>query len=610
MNSIILHISDLHVSLDKKIGGEMNKHDSYLDTSEQNESSFLFIDKFINALKRDYKTSELNIYLLITGDITNEGEKKEFDFALVYLNRIIEELNIKKENILLLPGDHDLHRRSIINLLAENDKSTMQEINISKYNNFSNFYFELLGRKFDPNKIVFDVLEIENSFILLGLNSCTKIDLVQKLGNVPINQFEIELNTITTKSDLKAIVCVHHNLSSSYENKNNGQWDSDNRESFLQKLLSHDIGFVFTGNEHSNSCKSLFLGDIMTSDSGCFSSKSWDTTFKVYDIFTEGDILLKNTIYSLHKPNNNDSKYEWDTRKNKVFSQPEEFTIFKKSPPLLEEEINELPSSVISEAPKLGSEVIANELKVYFSEKYTNGLYKKVKDLKLFHSGHFHWSETSRAHNWIDVSKLIEDKENLDFVKSAIVDVIEDNKLENIDLIIGLGYEGNIIASRAAIKFNKPYSFLPYSYRHDEHHHFENELNFDNSTKNFKKVLIITDVVNDGRTIRKLINKRQKKFFTDVDKVYVVSLFYTGYSVLNFNILNFNFIKTIPNYDIENDEEVNNIEFYTVKSIAVEKCPFGKDFRESCLIVKDGLGCVNLFYDETKYIKDDQLLKS
>lgn len=603
MDSIILHISDLHVSLDKKIGGEINKHDSYLDTSDQNEASFLFIDRFTNALKRDYRISELRIYLLVTGDITNEGEKKEFDFALIYLNRIITALNIKKENILVLPGDHDLHRRSIMNLLADNDKSTIKEINISKFKNFSNFYNELLEKEFDPNKIIFDVLEIENSFILLGLNSCTKIDLVQKLGNVPIKQFEEELISITSKKTLKAIACVHHNLTSSYENKNNGQWDTDNRESFLQKLLSHDIGFVFTGNEHSNSCKSLFLGDIQTSDSGCFSSKSWDTTFKVYDIFKEEDVLLKNRIYSLHKPNINDFKYEWDTRKNKVFSQPEEFIIFKKNPPLIEDEINELPYKVLVEENKLDSEIINQEPKVYYSEKYTDGLYNKVKNLKLFHSGHFHWSETSRAHNWIDISKLIEDKENLDFVKSAIVDVIEDAKLENIDLIIGLGYEGNIISSRAAIKLNKPYSFLPYSYRHDEHHHFENELNFDNSSKKYKNILIITDVVNDGRTIRKLINKRQKVFFNYVDKVYVISLFYTGYSTLNFDILNFNFIKTIPNYDIENDEEVNNIEFYTVKSITVEKCPFGKDFRESCLIVKDGLGCVNLFYDETKYIK-------
>ncbi len=102
-----------------------------------------------------------------------------------------------------------------------------------------------------------------------------------------------------------------------------------------------------------------------------------------------------------------------------------------------------------------------------------------------------------------------------------------------------------------------------------------------------------------------MIKNREDTFFNNVEKVYVISLFYTGQSKLNNNILNFDFIKTIKDYDIQNDVEVNNIEFYTVKSLMVEKCPYGDDFREKCLIVKDKLGCVNLFYDESKYLEKD-----
>lgn len=69
--------------------------------------------------------------------------------------------------------------------------------------------------------------------------------------------------------------------------------------------------------------------------------------------------------------------------------------------------------------------------------------------------------------------------------------------------------------------------------------------------------------------------------------------------------MNFDFIKIIFGYDIENDEEVNNIEYFIVKFLKVEKCLYGKDFRKSCLIVKDNLGCVNLFYDELKYLKKE-----
>lgn len=605
MNSIILHISDLHVSLDKKIGGKINEHDSYLDTSSNEEPSNLFIEKFISTIKRDFLN--LKIYLLITGDTTNGGEIKEFKYAGKFLDRIITQLKIKKENILLIPGDHDINRRSIENLLEKNENSSFEEINEAKYKNFSKFYFELLNKDFDANKVIFDTLVIEKSFSLLGINSCTKLDLTNKVGNVPTIKFETELLALSLPKSYKKIACFHHNLTSSFEDKNNGQWDSANRQAFLNKLLNLGIEFIFTGNEHTNSCKSINFGEFTTSDSGCLTSKKYDTTFKVYKVLLTDDIVLKNSIYSLQKTNGNDSSYEWDVRTNSTFKQPEEFTIFRKEPPKLDDEITEIPdiepTQLSSETNKSISSFKNGSNNIYYNEEFTDVLYNKVKKLNLFHSGHFHWSETSRAHNWIDTSKLIENKKNLDFAKNAIIDVIEKKDLANkVELIIGLGYEGNIISTKAAIKFNKPYTFLPYSYRDDEHHKYEKELNFINYDKKFKNVLIITDVVNDGRTIRKLIQNRQESFFKYVDKIYVISLFYTGQSKLNHNILNFDFVKSIPEYDMENDVEINNIEYYTVKSLMVEKCPYGNDFREKCLIVKDNLGCVNLFYDETKYI--------
>jgi orotate phosphoribosyltransferase len=605
MDSIILHISDLHISLDKKIGGEINNHDSYLDTSSNEEPSFFFIDKFISTIKKEFPNYK--IYLLITGDTTDRAEIKEFEYALKFLDKIINELDIHKENILLIPGDHDLNRRSIENLLEEKEDSSLEEVNNAKFKNFKKFYHALLGKCFDPNKIIFDYLLVENSINLLGINSCTKLNLTNKLGNIPIQRFEEELNLISISEKQKHIACFHHNLTSSYENKNNGQWDLDNRQSLLDKLLTNGIEYIFTGNEHSNSSKKIFTGEITTSDSGCLSSKKYDSTFKVYNISITEDVILKNNIYSLQKTNGNDSLYEWDIRTNKTFSQPENFIIFKSTPPQLDEltEIfSEETNQENTQYNKPVKETQETESNIYYNKEFTDVLYDKVKELNLFHSGHFHWSETSRAHNWIDTSKLIEDKENLSFAKNAIIDVIEKKNLsDKIDLIIGLGYEGNIISSKAIIKFNKPYAFLPYSYRYDEHHKYENKLNFDNSKNDFKNILIITDVVNDGRTIRKLIKKRQNEFFENVENIYVISLFYTGQSVLNHNILNFDYLKEIPGFDIENDDEVNNIEFYTIKSLKVEECPYGNDFRETCLIVKDNLGCVNHFYDESKYLK-------
>ena len=344
----------------------------------------------------------------------------------------------------------------------------------------------------------------------------------------------------------------------------------------------------------------------MISDSGPLTSKKNDSAFKIYEIELTDDIILTNKIYGLIKTGAFENPYHWEQRNNSHCKQDEAIRVFIKNTPDVTDDITEILSEEnIDTEESLNiqtSGFTLNEKNIYYNPLYTDVLYNKVKELNIFHTGHFHWSETSRAHNWIDISKLIENKENLNFLKNAVIDVLEAKiQTENIDLIIGLGYEGNILATKLAIKYNKPYSFLPYSYRHHEHHSTETELNFENDQKLFKNVLIITDVVNDGRTIRKLIKKRQKDFFSNVDKTYVISLFYTGESILNNNILNFEFIKSIKDYDLLTDEEVNNIEFYTVKSLKVEKCPHGKNFREECLIYKDELSCVNLFYDEKKY---------
>src|SRR5690606_28921541 len=127
MNSVILHISDLHVSLDKKIGGGLNNHDSYLSTNPDEEKSHHYIDKFIASVLNSHTNQK--VYLLITGDITNTGEKKEFDFAKKFIERVIKGLDINKTNILMIPGDHDINRRDLTNLLADNENSSQDEIN-------------------------------------------------------------------------------------------------------------------------------------------------------------------------------------------------------------------------------------------------------------------------------------------------------------------------------------------------------------------------------------------------------------------------------------------------------------------------------------------------
>jgi orotate phosphoribosyltransferase/3',5'-cyclic AMP phosphodiesterase CpdA len=607
MNKIILHISDLHVSLKQDFDGTDINVDSYL-LAQEGDESLLFIERFLDFTLKE--TADCEIHLLITGDITNRGEQIEFEFAKKYLDIIVEKLSIDKDKILLIPGDHDLNRREIKNQVANNPESTLENINEAKFGNFKKFYKSFLNKDFDPNSIIIDNLVIQEKIQLLGINSAYKIDLKQKDGAISLEKFEEEFKQYDKDKGIKNIFCCHHNVLSSHEDKKSGQWEPSNRARLLSKLQEKSINFIFSGNEHTSSLEKYGQGEITVSDSGPLTSKNHDSAFKIYIINIDDNITLTNKIYGLVKTGAFDHPYHWEQRSNIHCRQDDTLNIFIKESPKVEGEITELVSDSHSshkeeEVVELTQENKPPQVNTYYNSRFTDDLYKKVKELKIFHTGHFHWSETSRAHNWIDVSKLMENKNNLNFLQDAIIDVL-DTKIEadNIDLIIGLGYEGNILATKTAIKFNKPYTFLPYSYRHHEHHKSENQLNFDNNSQIFKSVLIVTDVVNDGRTIRKLIKKREEEFFSKVEKIYVISLFYTGEFTLNNNILNFDFIKNISEYDLLSDEEVNNIEFYTVKKLKVEKCPYGRNFREECFIYKDELSCVNLFYDEARYLKD------
>ncbi len=45
----------------------------------------------------------------------------------------------------------------------------------------------------------------------------------------------------------------------------------------------------------------------------------------------------------------------------------------------------------------------------------------------------------------------------------------------------------------------------------------------------------------------------------------------------------------------------SRIEYYFVLDLKVEKCPYGENYRDECLIMREpSLGCVHRFYDEKK----------
>lgn len=598
MKKAIIHLSDLHVTSHKDSNGDLIRQqniNSFFSTDPQNEETEAYLNLIISYISDNYKDTEF--YLIITGDITDKGLVEEYEKSTKILNKLINALKIDKNKTLLVPGDHDVNwdecKKSYDN---SPDKETTKAYDhhddkLKLYKNFVDTFYN--DTSFDAKKAISRSMDFENEILFHGINSNFKVGTKPAHGFVPIEKIKAE---ISASNNSKPIIAVfHHNFKADYEDHAIGQWDKMNLNEIKRVLQSNDTRAVFYGNEHTpSSTIEKQLGFSSCGSLGCKKSKT--RSFKIYKLNNEskGINLEIDLITQRDHGNHSNFKIGYFDKETKPQNELKNIIIKEATVQLDVLKINE-------ELPHSNNNIVTPQIDVNFR----NGLFNIIKEKKLFHSGHFHWSETSRAHNWIDVTRILNNYQDLSLAKDAVIDLIYnniENQGDNFDFIIGLGIEGNILSTKVAIKYDKPYSFLPYSYRYQDHNASEQDLCFKNDNE-YNSILIITDVVNDGRTIRKLIHKqgRAVDFFKNVNKIYVVSLFYTGDEIhKNPSILNLD-EKKIAEKEIKGDHLEGRIKFYYVLDLKVEKCPYKENYREECIIMKEpSLGCVHKFYDEKK----------
>ncbi|UKS27295.1 metallophosphoesterase [Paenibacillus sp. HWE-109] len=100
----IVHLSDLHIS-DREDGKTSNLRNALIrDLVDRTQSQSLKIDA-----------------IAVTGDsVDRGGSVGAFQIAEEYYKQLIHALNIEKENVLFVPGNHDYPRRTAIQVLLEN----------------------------------------------------------------------------------------------------------------------------------------------------------------------------------------------------------------------------------------------------------------------------------------------------------------------------------------------------------------------------------------------------------------------------------------------------------------------------------------------------------
>ena len=211
----ILHLSDMHTRCDVQF-----------DYS-------VVLDPLVSRLRKDRDERGLRPELLIlSGDIAWSGNKDEYELAHEFLSKVCSELDISKDAVFIVPGNHDVDRDEYT--IAEQTKTfqyeNMRELNqdienkksrkhlfrgLGRYSDFINENYSHLEGTHDalfPYVLTYATSE-GKILALMGLNSAWLSRYSPDKEKVAIGQYQVvmALEALKEKGDFDlGFVNYHH----------------------------------------------------------------------------------------------------------------------------------------------------------------------------------------------------------------------------------------------------------------------------------------------------------------------------------------------------------------------------------------------------------------
>lgn len=229
-----LHLSDLHLIY-------------------KNYETDVMRISFFDYLKKIFKDKV--DCLFITGDITHQGQEYT-DEVVEFLNEIVTSLNISKDNIYMIPGNHDIKRTKLMGnvikgLLSEDDcKKAINEIDEESFDvlfkgqqGFVTLYERFLEREYPKNNIHF-VIKTEE-YNVIHINTCLIAggDNVEGKILVGLQNILNVMREISSEKDKVTFAIGHHTV--------NCLNDAE-KGSFLNRLSDNEVDFYLSGHVHKS----------------------------------------------------------------------------------------------------------------------------------------------------------------------------------------------------------------------------------------------------------------------------------------------------------------------------------------------------------------------
>lgn len=226
----LIHLTDLHLETETNI---TNK-----------------IESLCSVIKNELSVANKK-YLVISGDIVNHGEARQYKKAKEILKKILNDGNIDK--LIMVPGNHDcnfnydnqIRRNSINNIdyntLGDDGSVIKQAIKVQK--DFWEFYSEF--NDLPDNNLAYKILDSVNglSISFVCFNTAWMSNIKEKVGSLffPVKELEVDGDN----TDI-SISVFHHPVDWFSPNKT-----TNNRNEF-QDYIDSISNIKLIGHEHDN----------------------------------------------------------------------------------------------------------------------------------------------------------------------------------------------------------------------------------------------------------------------------------------------------------------------------------------------------------------------
>jgi WD40 repeat protein/predicted MPP superfamily phosphohydrolase len=229
-----IHLSDIHFNFEN------------YDTMRMRSRTFKYLEKI--GIQFDF--------MVITGDFRYK-DSAYTDKTIDFINRVLEILMLDKDNLFIVPGNHDVKRTSRrtklikgilssddpceeVNKLDNEDLETYNEL-MSGQEEFFAFYQKVLGKEYPRDDLHFVIKR--NGYNIIHVNTCfvSGYDNEDKEACLLIGQKKLNLALQNIDPNVFSIAIGHHSIDC---------LKPEERERFMNNLSDYSVDVYLSGHVH------------------------------------------------------------------------------------------------------------------------------------------------------------------------------------------------------------------------------------------------------------------------------------------------------------------------------------------------------------------------